>query len=207
MSANTLNGMHRQRTIDWKTVHKKMEYIQAAAAQEVALTAQEKQALLKVRAQALARTQKKAEATGIQVEIMEFLLADGTYAFESASVREVYPLKVLTPLPCTPSFILGVMNVRGRILPVIDVKPLLDLPEKQANELSKTIILQTEGMEVGILTDTVLGVRVIPINTLHPPLLTLTGLNAQYLKGVTHEGVVILDAHRLLTRTRLSSQE
>lgn len=206
MNVNALDGAEQQGTADWKAVHEKMACIQAAAAQATTLSARDKQALLKARAQALARITEQTEVTGAQIAITEFILASETYAFESASVHEVYPLKGLTPLPCLPSFVLGVMSVRSRILPVIDIKPLLNLPKKQMNEVSKIIILQTERMEVGILTDIVLGVRTILANTLHPPLLTLRGPHVQYLKGVTSEGVAVLDGPRLLTSTRFSSQ-
>jgi len=206
MNTSVLSNIEQRATTDWKAVHDKMAGIQAAAVQEATLTAQEKQALLKTRAQALARMTDQTESTGDQIALTEFLLASETYAFESASVHEVYPLKELTPLPCTPSFVLGVMSVRSRIFPVIDIKLLLDLPKKQTDTLSKIIILQTGRMEVGILADIILGVHTILTNTLYPPPLTLREPYAQYLKGVTDEGVAVLDGSRLLTSTRLISQ-
>jgi len=206
MNKSVLNGIAQQRTTDWKAVHEKMARIQVAAVQEATLTAQEKQALLKTRARALARVTKQSESTETQITITEFILANETYAFESVSVYEVYPLKEFTPLPCTPSFVLGVTSVRSRILPVIDIKPLLNLPKKQTKERNKIIIIQAEGMEVGVLTDTVLGVRTILADMLHPPLLTLRGPHVQYLKGITNEGVAVLDGPRLLTSTRLKRQ-
>ena len=122
-------------------------------------------------------------------------------------MREVYPLKELTPLPGTPPFVLGLVNVRGQILSVIDLKKFFDLPEKGLTDLNKLIILDSgdlalskaEGMAFGILADAVLGVRPLPVSELQPSLPTLTGIREEFLKGVTRERVVILDADRLLS--------
>ena len=76
--------------------------------------------ILRARARVLARPRKQAPATETLLELLEFRLARERYAVEVRYVREVYPLKDLTPLPSTPPFVLGVVNVRGRILPVLD---------------------------------------------------------------------------------------
>src|SRR5439155_25417175 len=117
----------------------------------------------------------------------------------SSSVREVYPLKELTPLPCTPPFVLGIINVRGKILSVIDIKKFFDLPEKGLTDLNKVIIVHADEMELGILADALLGVRAIPLEELQPSLPTLTGIRAEYLKGVTKDRLVILDTEKILS--------
>ncbi len=60
------------------------------------------------------------------IELVEFTLARGRYALEAKHVREVYPLRGLTPLPCTPSFILGIINVRGQLMAVTDLREFVD---------------------------------------------------------------------------------
>src|SRR3990172_4176155 len=154
--------------------------------------------ILKARAKALAREGKDKEAPEESIEVVEFLLAYERYGIESSYVREVYPLKELTPLPCTPPFVLGIINVRGQILSVIDIKKFFDLPEKGLTNLNKAIILHNDNMELGILADIILGVRSIPLEEIQPSLPTLTGIREEYLKGVTRWRVVILDAEKLL---------
>jgi purine-binding chemotaxis protein CheW len=121
------------------------------------------------------------------------------YGVESLYVREVYPLKELTPLPCTPPFVLGIINVRGQILSVVDLRQFFDLPAQRLTDLNKVIVLHDGTMAFGILADAILGVRVIPPDGVQPSLPTLTGIRAAYLKGVTGERLVILDAAKLLT--------
>ena len=138
---------------------------------------------------------------------MEFLLAYEKYGIESSYVREVYSLKELTPLPCTPLFVLGIINVRGQILSVIDIKKFFDLPEKGLADLNKVIILHSDSMEFGILADVMLGVRNVLLSELQPSLPTLTGIRQEYLKGITAERVVILDAEKLLSDKQIIIHE
>jgi len=70
-------------------------------------------------------------------------------------VREVYPLRDFTVLPGVPTYIFGIINVRGQILPVIDIKKFFNLPEKGLGDLNRVIILYNDQMEFGILSDVV----------------------------------------------------
>jgi purine-binding chemotaxis protein CheW len=160
---------------------------------------EEKKRILRDRARALAREPQDAETAKECLEILEFLLAYETYGIETSYVREVYLLKELTPLPCVSPFVLGIINVRGQIVSVIDIKKFFDLPEKGLTDLNKVIIIHNEAMEFGILADVILGMRRIALRDIQPSLPTLTGVREQYLKGVTPETVVILDAEKLLT--------
>jgi purine-binding chemotaxis protein CheW len=169
---------------------------------------EERRKILKARAKALAREPKKEElALKEQLEVVEFLLAYERYGIESRFVREVYPLKDLTPLPGTPPFVLGMINVRGQILSVIDIKRFFDLPEKGLTDLNKVVILHLDGMEFGILADVIVGVRRIPLTDIQTFLPTLVGIREEYLKGVTRERLVILDAEKLLRDKKLIIHE
>lgn len=165
----------------------------------------EKLAILKARAQEIAKAPEETEALTLQIEVTEFRFGEETYAFASTSVREVFSPKGITPLPCTPSFILGIVNVRGRILPVIDIKPLFGLPSPSKQPLSRIIIIHAEGVEVGLFADTIIGVRAISTLAIHPPLPTLAESQSRYICGITNDGTIILDAALLLTRSRLGS--
>lgn len=155
------------------------------------------QDILKARAEALA--QAPEQETPECIELVTFLLAYETYGIETAWVREVHPLKDLTPLPCTPPFVAGIVNIRSQVMSVIDIKKFFDLPEKGLTDLNKIIILSDGVMEFGILADAVLDVRNLPRQHIQPSLPTLTGIREQYLQGLTAERLIVLDAHSLLT--------
>lgn len=164
---------------------------------------EETKRILKARAEALAREPAQVRAAGEHIEVVEFVLAYERYAVETRYVREVHPLENLTPLPCTPAFVLGIVNVRGEILSVIDLKKFFELPEKGLTDLDKVIVLELENMRFGILADAVSGVRLVPVDEIQPTLPTLTGVREAYLKGVTAERMVILDADKLLGDERI----
>jgi purine-binding chemotaxis protein CheW len=163
--------------------------------------------ILKARARALAREQKIAAEPEGRLEVLEFVLANERYALETAFVREVYPLKELTPLPCTPPFILGIINIRGQILAVTDLKRFFQLPDKGLSDLNKVIILRRGGLEVGILADRVSGVRAVSLPEVQEPLPTLEGRSPDYLKGISREALIILDAEKILADPKLIVHE
>jgi purine-binding chemotaxis protein CheW len=113
----------------------------------------------------------------------------------------------MTPLPCTPSFVFGIVNIRGQILTVIDVKKFFELPDKGLTELNKVIVVRTPRLELGILADEIIGVRLIAPDELQSSLPTLTGVRAQYLRGVTSDRTVVLDVVRLLADEKLIVRE
>ncbi len=163
--------------------------------------------ILRARAKALARPPEHAPAAATLLEVLEFRVAQERYALETRYVREVYPLKDLTPLPCTPPFVLGIVNVRGRILPVLDLKKFFDLTEQGLTDLHRIILIEGNGLELGLLADATVGVRSIPADSLQPSLPTLTGIRGDYLKGVTAERLVVLDVARILADPKIIVHE
>lgn len=155
--------------------------------------------LLKIRAAALAAEPEKKRESSEITEIIEFTLASESYGIESAFVREVFPLKDFTPLPGVPSFILGIVNVRGQILPVIDLKKFFNLPFKGLGELNKVIILNDDQMEFGVLADEVIGTKEVYPDEILPVPSAITGIGERYLKGVTKNGLIIFSAEILLS--------
>ncbi|OGU47487.1 MAG: chemotaxis protein [Ignavibacteria bacterium RIFCSPHIGHO2_02_FULL_56_12] len=168
---------------------------------------QSKDSILKARARALAKEPEQAVAARSFIEITEFRLASETYGIESSFVREVYPLKDFTPLPGVPPFVLGIVNVHGQILSVVDLKKFFNLPDKGLGELNKVIILHNGRMEFGILADAVLRTQSVPLDAIQAPPVTVTGIGAEYLKGVTGERVILLDAQKILDDKKIIVNE
>ena len=193
--------------IDWRDVERRLEAVRAAIEHTTSPDMEEARRILKARAQALGRIAEPAEAIGERIEVLEFILAQERYAVESGHVRDVYPLEQLTPMPCTPAFVLGIANLRGEILSVIDIKKFFDLPEKGLADFNKVIVLDSGGMRFGILADVIVGVHEIRVADIQPSLPTLTGIREEYLMGVTPNRTVILDAGKLLADPGIVVQE
>jgi purine-binding chemotaxis protein CheW len=137
------------------------------------------------------------------ITVVEFNIAHEIYALELHRIRIIHPFKELTFIPGAPDFIRGVINLRGEIISVVDLKVFFDLPDQGFTNLSQVIILTSDEMEFGILADAVLGIAEIPKNDIQPSLPTLTGIREDYLKGITGNGIVILEAEKLLTDEKM----
>jgi purine-binding chemotaxis protein CheW len=163
-------------------------------------------AILQERARRLAGEQP-GEHTEEHLEILVFQLAWEHYGIETEFVREVYPLKELTPLPCTPAFVLGIVNLRGELCPVIELKRLFGLPDSGMTNATSAVILHDRTMEFGLLADVIVGVQQLNVAALQPPPATFSGINASFLRGVTKDRLAVLDARNILAHPALIVNE
>ncbi|MEO7560315.1 MAG: chemotaxis protein CheW [Nitrosospira sp.] len=193
--------------VNFREIEQRLETARAAIERIWAPTAEETRRILQARALALAQESMLDETADEDIEVVEFTLAYEQYAIETRYVRQVAALENLTPLPCTPAFMLGIVNVRGAILPVIDLRKLFELPERGLTDLHRIIVLQSGKILFGILADTVTSVRRILLAHLQPSLPTLTGVRKNYLKGITPERLVVLDAEKLLMDESINVQD
>ncbi len=168
---------------------------------------EEKLEILKLRARELARELGDSATDEDAIEVLEFVLGQESYAVETSYVAEVYPLKDLTSVPCAPSIVVGVLNLRGEILSVMDIKELFGLPEEGLRERDRVIVTHHGAMRVGILADAVRGVHSIPLDEIQPPLRTSSGIAARYLRGITRDQVNILDIAKVISDKRMIVHE
>lgn len=162
--------------------------------------------ILRARARQLARPLEQA-ADIDPVEVLEFGLGGERYALEAAHVHDVQPLRELAPLPCTPAFLRGLVNIRGRLVPVIDLKRFFGLAEQGITDLHRVILLRTDDLEIGLLADTVEGVYLLDRQQIQRSLPTLTGIRQEFLRGVTAGRLVVLDAQAILADPRIIVDE
>ena len=158
--------------------------------------------LLRRRAEALARPAAGVEPEAM-LEVLEFGLADERYALPAGGIDEVLAFEQLTPLPGTPPFMLGIVNVRGRMIAVIDIRKFFDLPERGITDLHHVILVHGHGLEVGLLADSIVGLKPVAVASLQPTLPTLHGIRGDYLMGVSGERLIVLDLDRLLADPRI----
>ncbi|MEO5351647.1 MAG: chemotaxis protein CheW [Magnetococcus sp. XQGC-1] len=163
----------------------------------------EKRQLLQKRAKEMARESTLRPVAGNLFTVVEFAINEERYAIELLHIREIFPLKELTEIPGVPTFIRGVVNVRGQIISVVDMRAFFDLPAKGVSEASRIIVLRSPDMEYGILADAILGIRTIPEAATVPHLPTLTGIRQDFLKAITQDQTVILDGKKLLSDPKM----
>lgn len=202
--AGTDIGKHSTDT--WETLRRLVETSRDRLTKLENHTKEERKTILEARARKLAQKEIEYERRE-KIDVVEFRLADERYGVECQYVREVYPLKTLTPIPGTPAFVRGIVSVRGEIVSVVDLKLFFELPQRGLTDLTRVIILSGGAagnrMEFGILAEEVMGTVSLELRSLQPPLPTLTGIRADYLKGISGNRMVVLDAPKLLSDKKM----
>ncbi len=134
---------------------------------------------------------------------LEFVLADENYIIDATCVSEVLPIKDITPLPCTPKFILGIINVRGKIIAIVDIKKFFNLPEKGITNLNKVILVNHNGIELGIITDEVLGHVQVFNSQLQSKIASITDVENNFIIGITKNREIVIDVKQFLNSEKL----
>jgi purine-binding chemotaxis protein CheW len=153
--------------------------------------------VLKARARKLAVEEPLTDQTN-HFSVLAFRLAKESYGIELRHVSGVHLLKGLAYIPGAPDFILGIINMRGQILSVVDLKIIFDLGDDASGNSRMVIILKNLDMEFCLAADEIIGVHQIPAGGITASLPTLTDIRSEYLLGISGDGMVILDGKKLL---------
>lgn len=153
-------------------------------------------ATLQARAQLLAQPSATAAAE-IGEPTLRFMLGADQFSIPAAAAQSVQPLSRYTALPAMPPWLIGLVNVRGRLLAAVDLRPLLSIAPTPPRPGSLLVIVRGEDAEIGILADAVLGVdqrssRIAPQPANAP------GLAAPWIEGVDETLCIQCDPAQLI---------
>jgi purine-binding chemotaxis protein CheW len=141
------------------------------------------------------------------LEIAALALANERYAIETRYVREIVKLTDLTPIPGAPAFLAGIMNLRGEILAVVDLRGFFGVPVKGVTDLSRVVVVGEERAEFGVLVDEGRQVVRLRVDQVLEPPGSVAGIGREYLRGVTEDGLIVLDGSVLVRDRRLLIDE
>lgn len=147
-------------------------------------------------ARRLAQVPPAADASRA-LEVLVCRLGKEEYALELRLLHGVYPATGLTPVPCTPPFVAGLLNLRGEILTVLDLAAAIGLIGSEQREV---VLADTQLVRVGLLVDEVLGVRRIALDSLDR---ALTGGDST--RGIAEARTILLDLEALLADRRFET--
>jgi purine-binding chemotaxis protein CheW len=134
---------------------------------------------------------------------VEFLLSNQRYALRLESLREVHPLRDVTVIPCVPPHIVGVINLRGQVLTVLDLRPILGLKVDGPIIFNKAVIAEDNRLSVAFLADEVIGTRGVEVSMINENTHGLPGMISTYADGVTADGAILLNAKKIISDDRL----
>ena len=136
-------------------------------------------------------------------DILKFRLVYQEYAIEMRYVREVVLTREITPVPGTPDHVIGVFPVRGEIIPLVDLRVLLSIPEKGLTDLNQVIILSDGTITFGILTDQITGISTIPRDKIQASGTTISPDYPGFFLGRDSSGLMIVNASVILSDPKM----
>jgi purine-binding chemotaxis protein CheW len=193
--------------IDWTALLKRQESASLASQEKQSLEPEEEQALLKARAVELARRPAEDADRSMRLDCLEFQLSGESYAVEMSYIVETLPLSEFTPLFCTPPFVLGIINLRGRMVSIVDLRRFFELPAVGLSDLNRVIVVGDAAMEFGVLADSITGMRSLLRSELQPAPATFTGIREEFSTGVTADRLALLDLGKILADKRIVVHE
>lgn len=140
-------------------------------------------------------------AEGEIVQLVSFLLDDVEYGIDILRVHEIIRFPDITRLPNTPAFIKGVVNLRGSVIPVVDVRDRFGFPRADVTDLTRIIVIETEDKLVGLMVDNVYQVVRLPMRNIEPPSRMIEGVSDEFIEGIGRMNdrlVIILTLENIL---------
>ncbi|MDQ3557100.1 MAG: chemotaxis protein CheW [Gemmatimonadota bacterium] len=137
-----------------------------------------------------------------QVQIVAFRVGGGEFGLDVFSVHEVLRHQPVTPVPQAPEFVEGVLDVRGILLPVVDLRRRFEVREIVFDSDTRIVVVEFAGERLGLVVDAVREVLRVPETAVSEPPAYVRGLAAQYIRGVVRledRLVVLLDVERILS--------
>ncbi|MGO4887759.1 chemotaxis protein CheW [Anaerobacillus sp. MEB173] len=119
-----------------------------------------------------------------EMKVIVFQLKDEEYGVEVEQVRSIERMQYITRVPKTPEFVKGVINLRGVVTPIIELRNRFGIEEVAHTESTRIIIVAVGEMEVGLIVDAANDVIDIPVSAIEPPPEVVGGIEAEYLRGV-----------------------
>lgn len=189
--------------LDWREIRHRLDEAASAMEKSLQLSAKQAKAIMDQRAQALAQVPAPAPSAAEVLTVAVFDLSNERYAIETHYVRRVVPMREYTLVPGAPAFLVGVINLRGDILAVVDFRKFLGVAQPGLTDHARVVVLGDEQDEFGILADAVHEVATLRIDQVMEAPASVTAGGREYLRGVTPEAMTVLDGAALLRDARL----
>lgn len=118
------------------------------------------------------------------LQLVSFKIGSEEFGIEILKVQEINRMHEITQIPNSPDYVVGVINLRGRIIPVVDLRVRLNLVAIEQDKNTRIIVVDLEGKTIGFIVDEVSEVLRIPSNIIEPPPAMIAGINSEYITAV-----------------------
>lgn len=135
-------------------------------------------------------------------QLVIFHLAKEYYGVDIAAVESIIKLQEITSIPQAPAFVEGVINLRGAVLPVIDLRKRFGLPQTAPTKDTRIVVVEMSGTTVGMIVDAVNEVLQVPVEDIEPPSPMVTTLDSAFITGIAKVSdrlIILLDLGKVLS--------
>lgn len=149
----------------------------------------------------------KVDETGTHdelIQLVSFVLSNEEYGVEVLKVREIIRMPTITKMPNVPQYVEGIINLRGKVIPIISMRKRFGLMESDNNSQTRIIIMDVAGSQTGFIVDGVSEVIRIHSSEIQPPpsIVISGGISQEFITGVHNRGerlLVIMDIDRMFS--------
>ena len=135
-------------------------------------------------------------------QLVVFDLSTEAYGVDIGAVREIIRLQDITRVPRTPEFVEGVINLRGKVIPVVDLRKRFGLPAEDESKENRIVVVDIGAQDIGVVVDAVTEVLRIATESVEPPASVITTADSEYLLGIAKLDsrlIILLDLEQVLT--------
>ena len=149
--------------------------------------------------------------TDVERQLVVFDLANERYGVDIGTVREIIRMQEITHVPNSPDYVDGVTNLRGKVIPVVNLRKLFGLePGEETNE-TRVVVVEIEGEDIGVRVDAVAEVlRIAESLVVQETSAVVTTMDSDYMQGIANVGqglIILLDLTKALSRDDTATQE
>lgn len=143
------------------------------------------------------------DTTQAEQQLVVFDLASEGYGVDIGAVREIIRMQEITRVPKTPEFVEGVINLRGKVIPVIDLRKRFGLHVAEQNKDNRIVVVDIGKQDIGVIVDAVTEVLRISTDSVEPPTSVITSADSDYLLGIAKlesRLIILLDLESVLSK-------
>ncbi len=131
-------------------------------------------------------TQENKNSVGIDelLQMVSFNIGNEEFGVDILKVQEINRMVEITKVPQAPSYVDGVINLRGKVIPIVDLRKRFNLEPKEHDQNTRIVVVNINSRTIGLVVDAVSEVLRLEANTIEPPPEIVTGINSKYIKGV-----------------------
>jgi purine-binding chemotaxis protein CheW len=147
-------------------------------------------------------------ASSGELQLVSFNIGTEEFGVDILKVQEINRMVEITRVPQAPHYVEGVINLRGKVIPIVDLRKRFGLELKEHDKNTRIVVVDIGGNIMGMIVDSVSEVLRLPASTIEPPPEIVTGVNSEYIKGVAKledRLLIFLDLSRVIDAEEMAA--